>query len=124
MDIHLRGCRPLIKYCDKCAKKYKYPIKKEKEKGSCVFCRFAGSVNEIPQDEIVDIKNFNETIWKGGGFKIIQQIPFPTQQLHDRLYPKLPRRMINGKCLIFYDKDFLIVANTKTGQQISIEFSD
>lgn len=122
MDTHLRGWHPLISYCDKCAKKYDYPTNEEKIKGSCVFCRSTGSINQVHREGIVDLTDFNEEIWKGGGFKIIQQIPFPPKQLHDRLYPSLPRKMINRNCLIFYDKNFLIVANSKTGQQISIEF--
>jgi hypothetical protein len=122
MDMHLQGWNKLICYCDKCAHKYNYPIKEKKEKGTCAFCRISGFINQVPQVDIVDIKDFNETVWEGGGFKVTNQIPFPIQHSHDKLYPTLSRRMINSKCLIFYDKDFLIVTNIKTGQQISIEF--
>jgi len=124
MDMHLRGLKPLICYCDKCAKKYGYLIEKKKKKGHCAFCRFTGYVTQVPRENIVEFKDFNETIWEGGGFKVIQQIPYPTQQLHDQIYPKLSRKMISGECLIFYDKDCLVVTNTKTGHQIYIEFSE
>jgi len=120
--VNLKGRSLLIHYCDKCAQKYGYPMKKEKEKESCVFCRFTGPVNQTPQESIVDVKNYNPEIWEGGGFKVSQQIPFPIQQSHDRLYPTLSCKMLNEKCLLFYDKNILVIVNPKTGQQIQVDF--
>jgi len=111
-----------ICYCDKCAKKNEFPIVEEKVKDSCAFCRFTGPVNKEVKENLVDMSDFNVDSWSGGGFRVLQKTPFPVKQSHDKLYPHLPRRMISDKCLIFYDKNFLIIANPKTGQQIQIDF--
>jgi len=112
----------LIQYCDKCAKKFKYPIEKEKTKDSCGFCNFPGYVNQTFRTSIVPMENFNPDIWHGMDFEVYQLVSFPPDYRHDKMYTKLSYKRLTDKCLLFYDKDFLIIVNTKTGQQIQINF--
>jgi len=109
-------------YCDKCAKEYNYPIKEKETKGSCNFCRFTGPVNEEQKVNLVDMKDFNETTWKGGGFTVNELVPFPVGQTRGTIHPELLHKFLNERYLLFYDKNLLIIANIKTGQQIQVSF--
>ncbi len=111
----------LIDYCDVCAEKNEYPNKKEKEKGSCKLCGRIGLVNRISQRSIVNYEGFNDSIWKGGDFTVEQLISFPVGQSRETIHPTLQSKSLTEKCLLFYDKDLVIIVNPKTGQQIRIK---
>ena len=112
----------LIEYCDKCAFKYSYPMEDEKEKGACKLCGRLGFINQVLVSSIVNFDGFNGETWKGGGYTIDQLIPFPPKQLKDTIHPTLSHRLLTEKIDLFFDKDILIIANPKTGQQIRIRF--
>jgi hypothetical protein len=112
----------LIEYCDSCAEENTYPVKKEKPKGVCKLCGRIGRVNQISQVSIVDCRDFNYDAWKGGGFTIDQLIPFPIGQLRETIHPTLSSRILTEKCALYFDKNLVIIANPKTGQQIRIRF--
>lgn len=112
----------LIEYCDECAEEYDYSIKEKKCKGTCKLCGRRGPVNEMLQATIVDFEAFNESVWKGGGFTVDQLIPFPQGQIRETIHSTLTSKILTERCVLYFDKDLVIIANPKTGQQIRIRF--
>jgi hypothetical protein len=112
----------LITYCDKCADEHSYSIKKEKVKSFCKLCGFTGPVNQVQNSEVVSYEGFNEEMWKGGGFEVTQLDPFPLGHIREMLHPTLAHKLLTEKIVIFYDKNVVIVANPRTGQQLQITF--
>jgi hypothetical protein len=112
----------LITYCDKCADAHDYPSKDEKVKSQCKLCGFTGPVNEVENQIIVSYDNFNDSTWKGGGYKVCQLDPFPLGQLRETIHPQMTHKLLTEKIAIFYDKNIVVIANPQTGQQIEITF--
>jgi len=116
------GLHQLIEYCDSCAEKHEYAVEQKKPKGVCKLCGRIGRINQVPQNTVVDFEGFNEVKWEGGGFTVDQLVPFPTGQIRETVHPTLAYKLLNKKCVLYFDKDIVIIANPDTGQQIRIRF--
>ena len=112
----------LIEYCDKCGKENNYPLEKLKSNGVCELCRRIGPVNKNRQQCLVNFQDFNEHTWEAGNFTVDQMISFPVGQKRETIHPTLTSKILTEKCTLYFDKDLVIIANPKTGQQIRIRF--
>jgi len=107
-------------YCDNCGSQRNYPIQGVKIKGWCeVYNIYAGPCNEIDNEIFNNISNESLEI---EGFEMKEIAGFPVNQRVDMIDPTSQHKMLDRNTVLFYHKNSLVLANTKTGKRVEISF--
>lgn len=116
----------MLLYCDHCGTKNGYDIDTPKTfKGECQLCnRRLGPMNVMSdQDVEVLVNGVDVNIHDLAGFKVQEIKGFPVGTKVDCIEPKMVNhRLVNQKCVVFFDAGKVVVANPETGKRFKISF--
>ena len=109
-------------YCNQCASTRKYPIRDVKVKGNCEICHaWVGPCNKTSADEL-NLNNISKEHFELAGFTMKQLQRVPINPRVDMVDPGSPHRIISENKVIFFREKSVVLANTKTGERVEIQY--